>query len=93
VLCVMLPLFALLRRWISPRRLVVLLSSVGGVLGAVWLVERWEVLWKVDVGCTGPTCLGHAAPWLVASVALLAFLPMLLAYRRHRIGRIPQRPQ
>jgi hypothetical protein len=93
VLCVMLPLLALLRRWISSRRLVILLSSLGGLLGAVWLVERWEILWKVDVACTGPACFGHAAPWLVASVALLAFLPMLLAYRKHRTHGISQRPQ
>jgi hypothetical protein len=86
VLCIMLPLLALLRRWISPRRLVILLSTLGGLMGAIWLVERWEVLWKVDVACTGPACLGHAAPWLVASIALLAFLPMLLAYRKHRTG-------
>jgi hypothetical protein len=84
VLCVMLPLFALLRRWMSPRALVVGLSSLGGLLGAVWLVERWQVLWKVDVGCAGPACLGGAAPWLVAGVALLAFVPMVSAYRRRR---------
>ncbi|HEV8209200.1 MAG TPA: HupE/UreJ family protein [Vicinamibacterales bacterium] len=93
VLCVMLPLFALLRRWMSSRRLVVLLSTAGGILGAVWLVERWQVLWQVDVACSGAGCLGHAAPWLVASVALLALVPMLSAYRRHRIARVSRRPQ
>jgi len=93
VLCVMLPLFALLRRWLSPRRLVVVLSSVGGILGGVWLVERWQVLWQVDVACSGAGCLGHAAPWLVASLALLALVPMLSAYRRHRAVVISRRPQ
>jgi hypothetical protein len=88
VLCVMLPLFALLRRWMSPRRLVVVLSGLGGLLGAVWLVERWQVLWKVDLACSGPGCLGHAAPWLVASVALLALVPMLSAYRKRRTSWI-----
>jgi len=90
VLCVMLPLFALLRRWLSPRRLVVVLSSVGGVFGAIWLVERWQVLWQVDLACSGPGCLGHAAPWLVASVALLALVPMFAAYRKHRTGKVSQ---
>ena len=86
----MLPLFALLRRWLSPRRLVVVLSSVGGVFGAIWLVERWQVLWQVDLACSGPGCLGHAAPWLVASVALLALVPMFAAYRKHRTGKVSQ---
>jgi len=93
VLCVMLPLFALLRRRMSPRRLVVVLSSMGGLLGAVWLVERWQVLWKVDLACSGPSCLGHAAPWLVASVAVLALVVMLSAYRKHRTSKISRRAQ
>jgi len=93
VLGIMLPLFALLRRWMSSRRLVVVLSTAGGLLGAVWLVERWQVLWQVDVACSGAGCLGHAAPWLVASVALLALVPMLSAYRKHRTSRISQRTQ
>jgi len=51
------------------------------------------VLWQVDVACSGAGCLGHAAPWLVASVALLALVPMLSAYRKHRTSRISQRTQ
>jgi hypothetical protein len=93
VLCVMLPAFALLRHWMPPRTLVVVLSGLGALLGGVWLVERWQVLWQVDIACSGPACLGHAAPWVVASVVLLALLPMLSAYRRHRTGRIDRRPR
>ena len=84
VLAVVLPLLALLRRRLAPRAIVVGLSGAGGLLGAIWLVERWQVLWKVDVACAGAACLGQVAPWLVVGVALLAFVPMLSAYVRSR---------
>jgi len=54
---------------------------------------RWQVLWKVDLACSGPSCLGHAAPWLVASVAVLALVVMLSAYRKHRTSKISRRAQ
>lgn len=76
VLCVALPLLALLRRWFPPRRVVVALSAFGGVLGGVWLFERWQILRRLDGTCSSAHCLNQVVPWvmLLAGAGGLAFM-------------------
>ena len=44
VLLVMVPGLVLLRRFMSDRMLVVILSSVAAVIAGYWMVERWDAL-------------------------------------------------
>jgi hypothetical protein len=90
VLCVGLPVLILLRRWFSPRRVVVALSGLGGALGAVWLFERLRVLLPFDATCSTVFCVNQAMPWLVLMVGLLALVSMISVYRKRRPGPLPR---
>jgi hypothetical protein len=89
VLSVGLPLLILLRRWFSARRVVVVLSGLGGTLGAVWLFERWQLLRKLDATCSSAFCVNQAVPWLILVVGVLALVSMISVYRKSWSRHLP----
>jgi hypothetical protein len=87
VLCVGMPILILLRHWFSPRKVVVALSGLGGVLGGVWLVERWQILRQLDATCSVALCMNEAVPWLLLLAGVLALGSMLIPLHLKRRPR------
>jgi hypothetical protein len=88
VLCVGLPLLILLRRWFTPRRVVVALSCLGGGMGAVWLFDRLRLLLRFDATCTASFCASQAMPWFVMAMGLLGLVAIISVVRRGRLGHL-----
>ena len=89
VLALGLPLLILLRRWLSPRRVVVALSGIGALLGGAWLVERWELLRKLDATCSSLFCMNQGIPWLVLVVGVSGIFSMISGHRKKGTGHEP----
>jgi hypothetical protein len=87
VLCVGMPFLILLRRLFSPRSVVVALSALGGLLGGVWLVERWQILRQLDATCSGAFCMNRAMPWLVLLVGVLGLVSVTISLHLKRRPR------
>jgi hypothetical protein len=89
VLFVGLPVLVVLRRWFTPRAVVVVLSVLGGALGGVWLFERWQILRKLDATCSSAMCMNQAVPWLVLVVAVLGVASMISVFLKRRPRHLP----
>jgi len=85
VLAVMLPALAVLRRYVLPGRVgVIILSAIAAHTGWHWMIERGDVLWKVD--WPRPNAAGLAVlAWWVFGVLLVAGGVKLIA-RRVRVA-------
>jgi hypothetical protein len=84
VLCVGLPVLILLRRWLTPRRVVVILSWLGGGLGAVWLFDRLRLLLQLDSTCSASFCASQAMPWLITAMGLCGLCAIISLHRKRR---------
>jgi len=84
VLVVGLPVLIVLRRWFTPRAVVVVLSALGGTLGGVWLFERWQILRKLDATCSGALCLNQTLLWLVLAAGVLGLASIISVYLKRR---------
>ena len=81
VLAVMLPALAILRRYVLPGRVgVILLSAIVGHTGWHWMIERGEVLWKIDWPRLDGAGLAVLARW-VAGLLLVAGAVSFIAKR------------
>jgi len=85
VLAVMLPALAVLRRYVLPGRVgVIILSAIAAHTGWHWMIERGTVLWQVD--WPRPSGAGLAVlAWWVFGVLLVAGGVRLIA-RRVRVA-------
>jgi hypothetical protein len=85
VLAVMLPALAVVRRYVLPGRVgVIILSALAAHSGWHWMIERGDVLWKVE--WPRPNAAGLAVlAWWVLGVLLVAGGVRLIA-RRVRVG-------
>jgi hypothetical protein len=92
VLAVMLPLLSLLLRSVLVGRIgIVVLSAVVAHVGWHWMVERGDVLWKVDWPRPDQADLAMLARW-VAALLLLGAAGRFIA-RRTRVGNVgPEAP-
>ena len=81
VLAVMLPALAVLRRYVLPGRVgVIILSALATHTGWHWMIERGDVLWKVDWPRLNGAGLAVLA-WWVAGLLLVAGGVRLIARR------------
>ena len=90
---VMLPLLALVRRYVLKRRMgVIILSAMVANVAWSWMVARLELLWKVEWPRPGPGALAA----LAAAVAVLCFAVAAWRLRAAREGvtrrRAPEAP-
>jgi hypothetical protein len=92
VLAVMLPVLSLLMRSVLVGRVgIVVLSALVAHVGWHWMVERGDVLWKVDWPRPDPTDLAMLARW-VAALLLLGAAGWFIA-RRMGVGDVrPEAP-
>jgi hypothetical protein len=93
VLVVMLPVLVLVRRWVPSERVaVIILSALVAHTGWHWMIERGDVLWKVEWPQLDGAGLMTLARW-VAGVLLLAGAVHFVAKRAGallaRLRRVP----
>jgi hypothetical protein len=94
VLVVLLPVLAFIRRHVRQERIaVILLSALVAHTGWHWMLERGEVLWKVEWPELNGETLATLARW-VAGVLLAAGIVTLLSRRApailSRLRRVPE---
>jgi hypothetical protein len=78
VLAVMLPLLALLRRYVLPGRVgVIVLSALVAHTGWHWMIERGEVLWKAEWPAIDATTLTTLARWVAAILVAIGVVRFL----------------
>jgi hypothetical protein len=88
VFAVMLPALALVRRYVLPGRIgMIILSAILADTGWPWMLDRADVLWKTPWPHPGAGDLAVLAAWVVG--VLLAAGGFRLLVRRMRLARSP----
>ena len=87
VLAIMLPGLVLFRRLVAERTGIIILSAVVAVIGCYWIVERWQVLNRVQWPRLDADAVVSAARWAAVVLIVLAAAWILSKWTGHKSHR------